>query len=121
MEKIYIGSLSPSSGYHIMKVTVTKQAPIHIKYRNMKFFNNSTLRSNFYNKRLSEVEYISYEIFESIFMEVLNKQAPMKDNAPFMNKILSKALMNRTSLRSKFLKNPNAANKENYTEIIVLI
>ena len=68
----------------------------------MKIFNNSVFRSNFHNKLLREGECISYEIYESIFMEVLNKQAPMKDkyvrasNAPFMNKILSKALMNRT-------------------------
>ncbi len=71
---------------------------------------------------MNEGEYISYEIYESIFMEELNKQAPMKDkyvranNAPFMNKILSKAFMNRTRLRNKFLKNPNATNKENYTK-----
>ena len=114
----------------VMKVTVTKQAPIHIKYRNMNFFNNSAFRSNFHNKLLREGEYINYEIYESIFMEVLNKQAPMKDkyvranNAPFMNKILCKALMNRTRLRNKFLKNPNATQTRKTilsTEIIVLI
>ena len=55
-------------------------------------------------------------------MEVLNKQAPMKDkyvranNVTFMNKILSKVLVNRTRLRNKFLKSPNATNKENYTK-----
>ena len=64
-----------------------------------------------------------------MFMEVLNKQAPMKDkyvranNAPFMNKILCKALMNRTRLRNKFLKYPMLQRKKTIlsTEIIVLI
>ena len=42
-------------------------------------------------------ENTSYEKFESIFMEQLNKYAPMKqkyvnaNNAPFMNKALCKA------------------------------
>ena len=95
----------------------------------MKLFNNSAFRSNFHNKVLREGECISYEIYESIFMEVLNKQAPMKDkyvranNAQFMNKILSKALVNRTRLRNKFLKNPMLQTKKTIlsTEIIVLI
>ena len=43
----------------VMKVTVTKQAPIIIKYRNMKKFNNSAFRSNFHNKLLREGEFIS--------------------------------------------------------------
>ena len=40
----------------VMKVTVTKQAPIQIKYRNIIFFNNSPFRSNFHNKLLREGE-----------------------------------------------------------------
>ena len=41
-------------------------------------------------------------------MEKLEKHAPMKkkivraNNAPFMNKVLSKAVMNRSRLRNKF-------------------
>ena len=65
---------------------------------------------------------INYELFESTFMELLNKHAPMRmkyvraNNAPFMNKILSKAIMNRSRLRNKFLKNPNDINKINYSK-----
>ena len=33
------------------------------------------------------------------------------NNAPFMNKILSKAVMKRSRLHNKYLKNPNEINK----------
>ena len=36
------------------------------------------------------------------------------NNAPFMNRNLSKAIMTRSRLRNKFLKNPNEINKTNY-------
>ena len=62
--------------------------------------------------------YINYETFESKFMKILNEHAPMKErlvranNAPFMNKTLSKAVMHRSRLRNNYLKNPNNVNKE---------
>ena len=65
---------------------------------------------------------INYELFEYTFMELLNKHAPMKtkyvraNNAPFMSRLLSKAIMTRTRLRNKFLKNPNEINKSNYSK-----
>ena len=36
------------------------------------------------------------------------------NNAAFMNKTLSKAIMNRSRLRNKYLKHPNNVNKSNY-------
>ena len=47
---------------------------------------------------------ISYDTYESIFMMELNKLAPIKEkyvranNAPYVNKTLSKAIMNRSRL-----------------------
>ena len=55
-------------------------------------------------------------------MEQLNKQVPIKEkyvrvnNSPFMNRPLSKAIMTRSRLRNKFLKNPNVTNKELYNK-----
>ena len=55
-------------------------------------------------------------------MELLKIPAPMKTkyvraiNAPFMSRLLSKAIMTRTRLRNKFLKNPNEVNKSNYSK-----
>ena len=67
------------------------------------------------NTMLSEVNHIDicYETFENIFMNLLNKYAKVKkkyiraNNAPFMTKTLSKAIMNRSRLKNRFLKNPN--------------
>ena len=36
------------------------------------------------------------------------------NNAPFMNKVLSKSVMTRSRLRNRFLKKPSATNKTNY-------
>ena len=50
-------------------------------------------------------------------MLVLNKHTPMKKmnirgiNAPFMNKILSKAFMHRARLKNNFNKEPSEENK----------
>ena len=46
-------------------------------------------------------------------MNPLNMHAPMREkyvranNAPFVSKALSKAIMSRSRLRNKYLKNPN--------------
>ena len=63
---------------------------------------------------------ITYNQFEKIFIEQIDKHAPMKEkyvranNTPFMNNILSKAIMNRSRLQNRFIKNPNATNQYNY-------
>ena len=51
-------------------------------------------------------------------MKVLNEHVPMKEkianNAPFMNKTLPMAVMHRSRLRNKYLKNPNNVNRVRY-------
>ena len=55
------------------------------------------------------------EIYESTF----NKYAPRKkffihgSHSPFMNKELSKAILKKTTLRNKFLRNRSPENREN--------
>ena len=59
---------------------------------------------------------MTYEEFKDIFMKSLNKYAPMKEkyirgnNAPFMNKTLSKAFMQRARLKNKYNKAPTEEN-----------
>ena len=83
-------------------------------------FDNSIFRTELQNRLSSVGASITNTIFESIFMEQLNKQAPIKEkyvranNAAFMNKTLSKANMNRSRLRNKYLKHPTIINKSNY-------
>ena len=66
---------------------------------------------------ISESE-IDYDVFENIFLKQINKYAPMKEKRVrannFMNKILTKAVMKRSRLRNKYLKNPNEINKMVY-------
>ena len=55
-------------------------------------------------------------------MHLLNKHAPMKkksirgNNAPFMNKTLSKAFMHRSKLKNIFNKDPTDGNKKLYNQ-----
>ena len=62
------------------------------------------------------------DCFYKVCIEVLNQYAPRKkkyvrgNNKPFLNKALSKAIMQRTKLRNKYLKDPSAANKFFYSK-----
>ena len=59
---------------------------------------------------------MTYEEFRNTFLETLNAYAPIKkktvrgNNAPFMNKTLSKAFMQRTKLKNKYNKFPTENN-----------
>ena len=118
------------SDFHKMTITVLKsffqkQDPVTIKYRDYKGFDKSIFHAEL-NEMLINNTYnnnnINYNLFESIFMLLLNKHAPIREkyvranNAPFMNKILSKAVMNRSRLRNRFLRNPTTINKTNYNK-----
>ena len=116
------------SDHHKMTITVLKsffhkQEPVTINYRDYKSFNKNNFQSELMNKLNEGHTYdTNYEIFETIFMDLLNKHAPMKvkyvraNNAPFMNKVLSKAIMTRSRLRNKFIKCPNDINRIIYNK-----
>ena len=63
---------------------------------------------------------MSYDKFNEIFMNVLHIHAPLKkktirgNHAPFMNKSLSKAFMERSRLKNKFNKHPTDLNRQLY-------
>ena len=115
------------SDHHIMTVVVMKsyfpkQAPLLIRYRDFKKFNNFCFREELQKDLCNMNGDETYDKFQSIFMKHLNKHAPMKNkyvranNAPFMNKTLCKAFMNRSRLRNKFIRNPCSFNKKNYNK-----
>ena len=62
------------------------------------------------------------DCFYKVGTEVLNQHAPRKKkkvrghNKRFMNKMLSKVIMQKTKLRNKFLKDPSAENKFSYNK-----
>ena len=115
------------SDHHKLTITVMrslfkKQAPIIISYRDYKHFNHDLFRNellrDLYNWNSGK---INYDTFEKIIIRLFNQHAPLKEkfvranNSPFMNKTLSKAVMTRSRLRNKFIRNPIHENKVNYT------
>ena len=111
------------SDHHKMIVTVMKQyfpkqTPELIRYRDYRNFNIAVFRNDIKLALSILDENVTYDEFEKIFMEKLNEYAPMKkkyvraNNAPFMNKTLCKAIMNRSRLRNRYLKNPNCHQTE---------
>ena len=98
-----------------------KQSPIHINYRDYKHFNREIFRNALIHElQKIGMHNITYDIFEVTFMELLNRYAPIKikyiraNNAPFMTKLLSKAIMNRSRLTNKFIKDPSKDNEHKY-------
>ena len=103
-----------------------KLPPKVITYRNFSNYDNANF-INSLNDVLNEHEYQEHllnepDCFYKECAEVLNRHAPQKkkfvrgNNKPFMNKTLSQAIMQRTKLRNKFLKDPTEHNKILYTK-----
>ena len=69
-----------------------------------------------------KTQIITIDDFIAIFKKVLDRHAPSKkkivrgNQAPFMNKTLSKAFMSRARLRNKYYKNNTPENKFAYTK-----
>ena len=115
------------SDFHRMTVSVLKILPPRIiSYRDFSNYHNA----NFINS-LTEILFEGEntesfvkdpDCFYKVCTEVLNQHAPRKkkyvrgNNKRFMNKALSKAIMQRTKLRNKFLKDPSAENKFSYNK-----
>ena len=103
----------------VFKTTFQKRSPTHINYRNYSKFNDENFRLELANELLLSCDFnsITYEVFYNIFMNVLNKHAPLKtkviraNNAPFMNKNLRKQVMTRSRLKNKFNKEPSVDNE----------
>ena len=73
-----------------MKSTVEKQQPKMLNYRNNKFFNNDKVSNELqYDDSTKRGQTIRCEIFENLFMTILNKHVPRKkrlvraNNSPF--------------------------------------
>ena len=101
------------SDFHTMILTILKKsfpksAPKKVLYRNHKNFNSNCFKSDL-KKQLKYTE--PYESFENVFLNVLQRHAPLKtkvvraNHAPYMNRTLRKAIMKRSELERKYLKN----------------
>ena len=103
----------------VVKSYFKKKHPVTIIYRSYKHFDEDLFRGDLkVNLQNLNEEIRDYDNFKQIFMKVLNQHVLTKkklirgNNAPFMNKILSKAFMHRSKLKNNFNKIPTEANKK---------
>ena len=98
-----------------------KQKPRIIKYRDYKNFNKTTFRMDLLKElSLSNLQNGDFDRFKFIVNNLLESHAPMKEKyirrnqAPFMNKSVRKAIMVRTKLLNKFRKENSFINELEY-------
>jgi len=102
------------SDFHKMVITVLKTSfkksqARYISYRDYSKFNNNLFKDDLKIMLHSNTQ-SDYTVFETIFLKILNKHAPLKkkviraNHAPYITKTLRKAIMRRTQLESKYQK-----------------
>ena len=116
------------SDFHKMTLTVLKmhfkkQSPKIVHYRDYNNFKHDDFRNDLIETlQTFDVEYVDYNIFNSSFLKVLNRHAPQKqryvrsNQSKFMDRELNKAVMKRSRLRNKFIKDKTQVSKEAYTK-----
>ena len=96
-----------------------KLPPKFISYRDFKKFDNERFMDSL-QQDLGQESFDwskNPDKFFEIYRAIFNTHAPKKkkymrgNNKPFMTKAYSKAVVQRTRFRNKFLKNPNDQNK----------
>ena len=112
------------SDHHKMTITMFKSKfkkakPNIITYRDYKNFDRDLFRKQL-SERFSVHDEIQYKCFDEIYINILDRHAPIKtkyvraNDGPFMNKTLKKAIMKRTNLRKKYLKSTTEKSKNAY-------
>ena len=107
----------------IPKLYFPKQKPNIQTFRDYRRFQNDLFRSEL-NYELSKLDVCNLELehFLIVFIEILNKHAPIKkkylraNQGEFTFKELNKAIMTRSRLRNKYLKEKSADSKIAYTK-----
>ena len=93
----------------VFKTSFKKQKPKIVTYRDYKLFDNEKFRESLITC-LNKGKNISYDAFENLDLQTLDKMAPIKqkhircNQSLFMNKDIHKAIMTRTRLRYRLLK-----------------
>ena len=116
------------SDWHKMTVTILKtycrkQDPIIVSYRDYSKFSEEIFRDDLLRQLdVLDIDTMTIDQFNVMFKATINWHAPMKkktirgNNAPFMNKTLSKAFMHRSKLKNSYYKNPTDENWALYTK-----
>ena len=92
-----------------------------VNYRDYRKFLNEEFRAQLdYEISKHDINNMEYQHFLNIFIEVLNKHAPMKqkylraNQGRFLAKNLHKAIMKRSRLRNKFLSDMTEMSRKEY-------
>ena len=116
------------SDFHKVTTTILKQhfpkpKPKIVNYRDYRNFRNDKFRAGLDSKILKhDISNIEYQHFFNIFIEISNKHALMKtkyliaNQGKFMTKGLHKAIMKRSRLRNKFLRDRTEMSRKKYKE-----
>ena len=114
------------SDFHKLTITVVKQyfpklKPKVVNYRDYRNFRYNEFRAELDNEMLKhDLGNMEYQHFLNIFIEILNNYAPMKqkclraNHGRFMTKYLHQAIMNRSRLSNKFLRDRTDISREEY-------
>ena len=106
----------------LLQSKVESLPPKIISYRTYKQFNEGKFKDLFLSY-LNELEMsdLSVDVFKMTFLNALNSFASVKkkylraNHSKFVNKELSKAMILRTKLRNKFLKQKTTETRSGYT------
>ena len=97
-----------------MIITVLKSSFIKLKAREMYYRDYKNFSTNSFGEGLTlslDRRNKGFDSFEDTFLKTLNRHAPIKkkfvraNDVPYMTKALRKAIMKRSELESKYLKN----------------
>ena len=94
-----------------MEAKFTKAPPKYVHYCDYKNFNEQYFKLELRDKLEVDVVDANYETFHNVYLNVLNKHAPIKtkvirgNEAPYITKAYRKAVMRRSKLKTKYLKN----------------
>ena len=102
----------------VLKVYFEKKGPSVIQY-DYKNFSNDKFRNNVVNELIkSKIETSRLDIFVNTVLKLYSKNAPVKkcyikaNEDPFMNKVLKKAIMKRSQLKTSLLKKKKKKKKK---------
>ena len=114
------------SDFHKLTITVLKQyfpklKPKVVNYRDYQNFQNNEFRAELDNEMSNyDLGNMEYQHFLNIFIDILNKHAPMKqkylrtNQGRFMTKHLHKTIMKRSRFRNKFLRDRTDISREEH-------
>ena len=104
-----------------LKISIPKNKPLQINYRNYKHFNNDSFNEDL-KLAFNNTDIQTCEEFEEIFMNLLDHHAPLKkkilraNNAPYITKKLRKEIMKRSQLENIYTKALTEESLKAYTK-----